>query len=222
MAMVWLDHVNIRTTQLDAMVEFYEAIGLKRGKRPDFMFGGAWMYCGKQAIVHLVESEGDIKPGEAQLEHFALRASGPMRPFQQRMQKIDAPYNVISIEDINMRQVNVFDPDGNKVEVQFAATDNDDLEEFHGSKDAYKRFKKGMKLNKTKALKASKSKSMTTKTNKDLGVPAPIKDPKATTRRKKPAAKPVRAAASKPAKAAAPKTAKKPAARKAAKPKKAA
>jgi catechol 2,3-dioxygenase-like lactoylglutathione lyase family enzyme len=56
MGMLWLDHVNIRTTQLDEMSAFYEnVLSLKRGKRPAFPFGGAWHYCGKSAIVHLVE-----------------------------------------------------------------------------------------------------------------------------------------------------------------------
>ena len=58
MAMFWLDHVNIRTTKLDEMSAVYEDIlGLPRGKRPNFPIGGAWHYCGKQAVVHLVEAK---------------------------------------------------------------------------------------------------------------------------------------------------------------------
>lgn len=188
MSMLWLDHVNIRTTQLDEMTAFYEGVlGLKCGKRPAFPFGGAWLYCGKNAIVHLVELTDDIKPGEAQVEHFALRATGTAKTFQTKCRKLDAPYNVVTIEDINMRQINVFDPDGNKVEVQFVGTESDDLEPFHGSKTSAKRMKKGMKLNKTGAISDRKSKAKTTKGNAALGVPAPIKQPvkrRATTRRR--------------------------------------
>ena len=187
MGMLWLDHVNIRTTQLDEMSDFYEGVlGLKRGKRPSFPFGGAWLYCGKNPIVHLVELTDDIRPGEAQVEHFALRATGSMKAFQSKCRKLDAPYNVVTVEEINMRQVNVFDPDGNKIEVQFASLPNDDLEVFMGSKDSSKRMKKGMKMNKTGALSDKKSKARTTKANKALGVPAPIRDAarKRTTKRK--------------------------------------
>lgn len=188
MGMLWLDHVNIRTTNLDAMAAFYEnVLGLKRGKRPDFGFGGCWLYCGRNAIVHLVELTDDIKPGQAQVEHFALRASGSAKAFQAKCRKLDAPYNVVTIEEINMRQINVFDPDGNKVEVQFVGSPDDSLEPFWGSKEAAKRMKKGMKLNKTKALRDTKSKSKTTKANAALGVPAPIRDP---AKRRKPARKP--------------------------------
>ena len=77
MSMFWLDHVNIRTTRLDEMSAFYENIlGLPRGKRPSFGIGDAWHYCGKQAVVHLVESTKKFKTEEAQIEHFAFRSSG--------------------------------------------------------------------------------------------------------------------------------------------------
>lgn len=187
MGMLWLDHVNIRTSKLDEMSEFYEKVlGLKQGKRPNFGFGGAWLYCGRNPIVHLVELSDEIRPGQAQVEHFALRATGSAKAFQAKCRKLDAPYNVVTIEAIKMRQINVFDPDGNKVEVQFVASPDDSLEPFWGSKEAAKRMKKGMKLNKTGALRDEKSKSKTTRANATLGIPAPIKDAgrKRTTRRK--------------------------------------
>src|SRR5215470_4796852 len=42
MGISWLDHVNIRTANLAAMSRFYEDIlGMPRGSRPEFRFGGA-------------------------------------------------------------------------------------------------------------------------------------------------------------------------------------
>ncbi|MBO22166.1 MAG: hypothetical protein CMM26_07340 [Rhodospirillaceae bacterium] len=183
MAMFWLDHVNIRTAQLDAMSAFYEdVLGLKRGKRPNFQFGGAWHYCGANAIVHLVESVKKIKPGEAQLEHFALRAGGSLKAFQRKMRKHDAPYEVVPLLEINMVQVNVFDPDGNKIEVQFVATGKDDMEPFSGDSSASKRrFKKGAEINTTPPMPLKRSKAKTAKTNKKLGHPSPIHAPKRRT-----------------------------------------
>ncbi|MBS28347.1 MAG: glyoxalase [Alphaproteobacteria bacterium] len=180
MAMYWLDHVNIRTSRLDEMSAFYEdVLGLKRGRRPAFQFGGAWHYCGTQAIVHLVESAKSIKTGEAQVEHFALRAGGSMRSFQRKLREHDAPYEVIDLLDINMRQVNVFDPDGNKIEVQFAASDNDDREPFPGkSAGAKRRFRKGADLNTTPPMTLKNSKAKVSKTNRKLGTPKPITAPK--------------------------------------------
>jgi hypothetical protein len=161
------------------MSGFYEKVlGLKRGKRPAFGFGGAWHYCSGHAIVHLVELTDDIKPGQAQVEHFALRATGSLKSFQRKLRRHDAPYNVVTVEDLNMRQINVFDPDGNKIEVQFVASKDDDVETFWGSKGASARIRKGMKLNKTQAIRDRDSKSRTTRTNAKLGVPKPIRDVK--------------------------------------------
>ncbi|HCP00814.1 MAG TPA: hypothetical protein DIT35_04925 [Rhodospirillaceae bacterium] len=179
MSMFWLDHVNIRTAQLDAMSDFYEGVlGLKRGKRPDFPFGGAWHYCGSNAVVHLVEMAKKIKPGEAQVEHFALRAGGSMKLFQRKLRKHDAPYEMVPLLEMNMVQVNVFDPDGNKIEVQFAATGNDDMEPFPGNSAASKRrSKKGAEINTTPPIALKKSKAKTSRTNKQLGHPKPIREP---------------------------------------------
>ena len=178
MAMFWLDHVNIRTTKLDEMSAFYENIlGLPRGKRPSFGIGGAWHYCGKQAVVHLVEATKKFKTEEAQIEHFAFRSSGSIKSFQKKMRDTDTPYNVGPLTEINLIQVNVFDPDGNKIEVQFAASEAD-TETFAGSVAARRRMRKGESFNMTKPMPLSKSKSKVSKTNKKLGVPNPIKPPK--------------------------------------------
>ncbi len=50
------DHVNVRTPNLQGMIDFYtEVLGLRLGPRPPFTFNGAWLYAGDQAVVHLVE-----------------------------------------------------------------------------------------------------------------------------------------------------------------------
>ena len=178
MAMFWLDHVNIRTTKLDEMSAFYEDIlGLPRGKRPNFPIGGAWHYCGKQAVVHLVEAKKKFKTEEAQIEHFAFRSSGSVKSFQKKMRDTDTPHSVVPLTGINMAQVNVFDPDGNKIEVQFAASEADAVT-FGGSATARRRMRKGESFNATEPMPLSKSKSKVSKTNKKLDVPNPIKPPK--------------------------------------------
>ncbi len=161
----------------DRRFEYPICTGLPRGKRPSFGTSGAWHYCGKQAVVHLVESTKKFKTEEAQIEHFAFRSSGNIRSFQKKMRDTDTPYKVAPLTEINMIQVNVFDPDGNKIEVQFAASEAD-TKAFGGSAAARRRMRKGESLNTTKPMPLSKSKSKVAKTNKKLGVPKPIKPPK--------------------------------------------
>ena len=78
-----LDHVNIRTARVDALAAFYcDVLGLARGPRPSFSFGGAWLYCGEGAVVHLVEDASATRPPPAgdppTLSHFAFRGTGLM------------------------------------------------------------------------------------------------------------------------------------------------
>jgi catechol 2,3-dioxygenase-like lactoylglutathione lyase family enzyme len=74
MAITGLDHVNIRTTDLARTQAFFtEVLGLTAGWRPDFNFGGAWLYAGGKDVVHLVEVSraGAASKGSA-LDHFAF------------------------------------------------------------------------------------------------------------------------------------------------------
>ena len=76
-----LDHVNIRTDNLKEMTSFYaKVLGLKKGSRPAFKFGGAWLYCGNRATVHLVEVKNQAKAKNAQLEHSRSRRTTSMEP----------------------------------------------------------------------------------------------------------------------------------------------
>ncbi len=74
MAILGLDHVNIRTTDLEKTRAFFtEVLGLTVGWRPDFGFGGAWLYAGGRDVVHLVEVSraGGASKGSS-LDHFAF------------------------------------------------------------------------------------------------------------------------------------------------------
>ena len=86
-----LDHVNIRTANLAPMSAFYERVlGLNKGPRPPFSFGGAWHYCGGIAAVHLVEVRKAPAGKEPRLEHFAFRAKG-MKTFLEKLRQEEIP-----------------------------------------------------------------------------------------------------------------------------------
>ena len=116
-----LDHLNLRTGQLDAMVAWYgDILGMHPGARPDFGFPGAWLYAGEYALVHLVGT--DPAPGDPgkdlKLEHGAFRASG-FGDFVAKLEARGERYELLRIEDFGIIQVNIWDPDGNHLHIDF-------------------------------------------------------------------------------------------------------
>ena len=125
MPLVWLDHVNIRTANVDAMTRFYaDVLGLALGPRPPFSFDGAWLYCGDKAAVHLV-SKRDVPAGESSIDHFAFRATGLVE-FVNRLKANNVPYRITVVPQLELRQVHISDPDGNRIEVAFPAEESVD------------------------------------------------------------------------------------------------
>ena len=115
-----LDHVNIRTDNLKEMTSFYaKVLGLKKGHRPAFKFGGAWLYCGNRATVHLVEVKNQAQAKNAQLEHFAFKAND-INGTLKKLQKFGSDYETRIIPGGKIRQVHAYDPDGNHVEIAFS------------------------------------------------------------------------------------------------------
>ncbi|MHA7772069.1 VOC family protein [Roseibium sp. M-1] len=118
-----LDHVNLRTTQLEALVAWYgEVLGMHPGPRPDFTFPGAWLYAGGTAAIHLVGIEGDPAVGSEEklkLEHFAFTATGA-ETFEQRLIARGERHRKSVQPGTGIVAFNIWDPDGNHIHVDFA------------------------------------------------------------------------------------------------------
>lgn len=126
MPLTALDHVNIRTARLEELCAFYcEVLGLARGPRPPFPFAGAWLYCGGRPCVHLVVVPADAsglagdRAGEPPLSHFAFTATG-MDEVLERLRRAGIQYAVAAQPGSNVNQVNLVDPDGNALHIDFA------------------------------------------------------------------------------------------------------
>ena len=116
-----LDHVNIRTSRLEEMTRWYvEVLGLRSGYRPNFPFPGAWLYAGEMAVVHLVaeEAEPSVDQSDLKIEHAAFRAKG-YDAFIARLDAEGAERRVIKVPGVNIVQVNIWDPDGNHLHIDF-------------------------------------------------------------------------------------------------------
>ena len=88
MAILDLDHINIRTTDLPKTQAFFtEVLGLTVGWRPDFDFPGTWLYAGKKDVVHLVGVKREHSPSQgSSLDHFAFTIDD----FEDARRRLDA------------------------------------------------------------------------------------------------------------------------------------
>ncbi|MEM8686967.1 MAG: VOC family protein [Pseudomonadota bacterium] len=120
-----LDHVNIRTANLDNMVAWYrDVLGMESGDRPPFPFPGAWLYAGDHAAVHLVGVDEAPQSVEPNIEHFAMSASG-LADFVERLNASGTAFRAVRVPGINILQINVHDCDGNHIHIDFSPEEAD-------------------------------------------------------------------------------------------------
>ena len=120
-----LDHVNLRTANLDVMVDWYaRVLGMQAGERPSFPFPGAWLYADGHPAVHLVGVDRQPQGEDLRLEHFAFSATG-LAELLRRLDSMGIEYRLARVPDIGVLQVNVFDPDGNHIHIDFAGEETE-------------------------------------------------------------------------------------------------
>ena len=111
-----LNHANISTTKLQETVAFFvDVIGLRVGPRPDFGFGGAWLYSGDQPVIHLVERDTARTPDGA-LDHISFTTAN-FDAALRRLDEIGVPYRWSEIPNGFGRQAFVKDPNGVTIEL---------------------------------------------------------------------------------------------------------
>ena len=115
-----LDHVNIRTANLDAMVEWYgRVLDMPVGDRPPFGVPGAWLYCNNHPFIHLVGVEAVASHEDLQLEHFAFSATGRAQ-FLRHLEQENVAYRLSKVPKADLLQVNISDFDGNHIHIDFS------------------------------------------------------------------------------------------------------
>lgn len=117
-----LDHVNIRTAQLQTMIDWYaRTLEMAQGPRPNFPFEGAWLYIGDSPTIHLVGIEDDNSVGSEsalKLEHFAFKATDA-ESFETKLNQLEEPFRRSEVKSIGLIQYNIWDPDGNHIHIDF-------------------------------------------------------------------------------------------------------
>ena len=120
-----LHHLNVRSApeKLEETREFYEYyMDLKVGPRPDFAFGGYWMYVDDHPLVHI--STRDPKGVEPTFDtdygfgHIAFDCKGFDR-LKEKLHAKGVKYDERPTPDNTLMQVFFPDPNGVLVEMVF-------------------------------------------------------------------------------------------------------
>jgi len=117
-------HLNIRCSKSDTpkIEKFYgDVLGLKPGYRPNFNFGGLWLYDGDDPIIHVsarFPEKSIVKDKHSgSVDHIAFKASGAV-DFRKRLKKLNIEFEEQNIENAGY-QVFLYDPVGTKLEFNF-------------------------------------------------------------------------------------------------------
>ena len=121
MTLTMLQHVNIMTDKLDETVAFYEDIlGFENGERPNFAFPGAWLYCGEEAVVHLIGVDEQEASGSGCIDHVAFAAEGFDR-YAAFLDEKGYEHETREVPGGKLRQIFMHDPNRVLIELNFRA-----------------------------------------------------------------------------------------------------
>ena len=123
MAVAGMNHFTVLTDDVDGTVGFYrDLLGLEAGPRPALGFPGAWLYAGGHAILHIVggRARSELKPGV--IDHMAFSGSD-LGATLAALEARAIAHTCRRQVDSGVWQVFFFDPNGARIEIDFAATE---------------------------------------------------------------------------------------------------
>ena len=119
MAIVGMNHFTVLSDDLDATKDFYMGLlGLAEGYRPPLGFPGVWLYCGDQAILHVIAGRPLPPDPRGVLDHMAFTARD-LPATVARLKGKGIAYDLRKQADSGTWQLFCFDPCGARVELDF-------------------------------------------------------------------------------------------------------
>ena len=116
-------HINTRSVNVTITKDFYVRIlGLREGDRPPFPSTGYWLYLGDTPVVHLVQRPAGepAAAGAGNLDHIAFEASD-LDGTRTALRSAGLEFREAVVPRDGTRQIFVHDPDGIRIELNFAA-----------------------------------------------------------------------------------------------------
>ncbi len=118
-----MNHFTVLTDDLDGSIDFYvNLLGLAPGPRPDLGFPGAWLYSNGQPVLHIIAGRALPAQRAGVIDHMAFTARG-LKAVSERLDARGVDYELRRQRGSNTWQLFCHDPNGAKVELDFAPTE---------------------------------------------------------------------------------------------------
>jgi catechol 2,3-dioxygenase-like lactoylglutathione lyase family enzyme len=123
MAITEMNHFTILTDDLERTRAFYvELLGLREGWRPPLGIPGAWLYAGERPVLHVIAGRPLPVERRGVLDHMAFSATD-LAGVTARLEAAAIPYDLGRQPESNVWQLFLSDPNGARVELDFAASE---------------------------------------------------------------------------------------------------
>jgi len=143
MALSHIEHFLVAADDIDATRDWYaRVLGMRSGPHPDFGFPVHWMYLGDADVVHIGPSarmadaiqkqylgrtSQSSEEGTGAIDHVAFRATG-LRDMILHLENEKIPFTRRRANGQALFQLFFHDPNGIKIELNFDASEAQDIE----------------------------------------------------------------------------------------------
>ena len=136
-----IEHFLLQTADMQKTREWYvNVLGMRVGPSPDFKFPVFWLYLGDKDVVHVTEGGGKVSEnrkryvgqesqataGSGAIDHLAFRATG-LREMMAHLTSLGVDFKQRQVDDQGLYQLFMFDPNGVKIELNYASTEAEGL-----------------------------------------------------------------------------------------------
>ncbi len=129
-----IEHVLIQSADMAATRDWYvRVLGFRVGPSPDFKFPVCWLYLGEQDVIHVTEGGANVSENRKRyvgqdsqatrssgvIDHVAFRCTG-LRAMLAHLKAEGVAFRERQVSDQGLYQLFLHDPNGIKVELNFA------------------------------------------------------------------------------------------------------